>query len=227
MGPYDHETQTTRSVHAHGGPAAGARPGGVDPPSRRAAARTARSDTASGRESLRDRASINLWNTHVTASPLWGDPRPKPLADLRKAMSGTQAPPGLADTFELLSARWRKDFAFDPRLVGEWSFDATEGGRHQLVCETTLPDGVEAHVPPPAEKRIAVGGKFLDEVSIRQSATSYLSFPVESHRGEIGADGVATIHTKMPTVAQLFAEGRLTPVGGAPVVSAVAGAADL
>jgi hypothetical protein len=112
---------------------------------------------------------------------------------------------------------------FDPRLVGAWSFDATEDGRHQLVCATTLPDGVEAHVPPPAEKRIAIGGKFLDEVSIRQSATSYLSFPVDNHSGEVGADGFVTIHAKMPTVVQLFAEGRLTRVGGAPVEVMVGG----
>jgi hypothetical protein len=110
-----------------------------------------------------------------------------------------------------------------PRLVGEWSFEAPRPGRDRLVCETTLPEGVEAHVPPPAEKRIAIGGKFLDEVSIRQSATSFLSFPVENHRGEVGGDGVVTIHAKMPTIVELFAEGALTPVGGAPVDVMVAG----
>jgi len=163
--------------------------------------------------------AVNLWNAQVTASQLWGDPRPKPLADLRKAMRGNQ----VAATFEQLSARWRNEFAFDPRLVREWSFDATDDGRHQLVCEMALPAGIEAHVPPPAEKRIAIGGKFLDEVSIRLSATTYLSFPIESHRGNVGTDGVVTIHAKMPTVVQLFAEGRLTRVGGAPVDVMVGG----
>lgn len=161
--------------------------------------------------------AIHLWNAHVRASRLWGDPWPKPLAELRKAMCDKQAAPGLADTFELLSARWRKDFAFDPRLVGEWSCDVREGGRVNLVCQTTLPEGVVAAVPPPAEKRIAIGGKFLDEVHIRQGATSYLSFPVEHHRGELGSDGVAAIQAKMPTIVALFAEGVLKPVGGAPV----------
>jgi hypothetical protein len=160
--------------------------------------------------------AINLWNAHVAASHVWGTPRPKALSELRKSMCGKQAPPGLADKFELLSARWRKEFTFDPRLVGAWSFEVTEDGR-QLVCETTLPEGVEAEVPPPAEKRTAIGGKFLDEVRIRQNSTSYLCFPVNNHHGAVGSDGVATIHARMPAVVQLFAEGRLTQVGGAPV----------
>lgn len=161
--------------------------------------------------------AINLWNAHVRASRLWEYPWPKPLAELRKAMCGKQAAPGLTDTFELLSARWRKDFAFDPRLVGEWSCDVRDGGRLNLVCQTALPEGVVAAVPPPAEKRIAIGGKFLDEVRIRQGATSHLSFPVDHHRGEIGSDGVVAIQAKMPTVVELFAKGVLKPVGGAPV----------
>jgi hypothetical protein len=167
--------------------------------------------------------AVNLWNAHVRASLFWGRPNPKPLVAVRKAMCGKQAVSGSTDTFELLSARWRKEFTFDPRLVAEWSFDATNDGRHQLVCVTTLPDGVEAYVPPPAEKRIAIGAKFLDEVSIRQSATSSLSFPIEHHRGNVGDDGVVTIHTKLPTAVQLFAEGRLPPIGGVPVDVVVGG----
>ena len=167
--------------------------------------------------------AINLWNAHVLASLLWGNPDPRPLAALRKAMCGKAASPGLSDTFELLSTRWRTAFTFDPRLVGEWSFEASRPVRDRLVCATSLPEGVVAHVPPPAEKRIAIGGKFLDEVSIRQTATSFLSFPVGNHRGEIGGDGAVTIHAKMPTIVELFAEGALTPVGGAPVEIMVAG----
>jgi hypothetical protein len=161
--------------------------------------------------------AINVWNAHVLASPFWDSPDPRPLAALRKAMCGKQAPPGLADTFELLSARWRAEHSFDPRLVGAWSLEPTGPDQHDLVCETRLPAGVEAEVPPPAEKRIAIGGSFLDEVRIRQAATSLLSFPVENHRGEIGGDGVVTIHTRLPTVVELFAEGLLMPIGGTPV----------
>ena len=159
--------------------------------------------------------TIDLWNAHVIASKFWGNPRPKALADLKRAMSGD------AGVFDLLAARWRADFAFDPRLVGVWSYEAAEPGAHRLICETTLPDGVEAEVPPPAEKRISIGGRFLDEVRIRQTATSYLGFPVTEHHGVVGDDGTATINAKMPSVVQLFAEGRLPPVGGPPVEVAV------
>jgi len=169
--------------------------------------------------------AIDVWNSHVTASPFWGSPDPKPLAAVRKAMCGKQAPPELAGAFELLSARWRAEFNLDPRLVGEWSLETNGAGEHNLVCETRLPEGVEADVPPPVEKRIAIGGQFLDEVRIRISATSYLGFPVEEHRGEVGGDGRVTIHTKMPAVVELFAQGRLTAVGGAPVDIMVGGKA--
>lgn len=166
---------------------------------------------------------VNVWNAHVAASQLWGVPRPKALSDLRKAMSEKQASPELADAFEVLSSRWRKEFSLDPRLVGAWSLQVKEAGGHQLVCELALPDGVEAEVPPPLEKRIAIGGRFLDEVKIRLDATSYLSFPVQNHRGLVGSDGSATIHAKMPTALQLFAEGRLPQVGGGSVEVVVGG----
>lgn len=78
-------------------------------------------------------------------------------------------------------------------------------------------------MPPPIEKRVAIGGQFLDETQIRLSATSFLSFPVDSHRGEIGGDGAVKVHSKMPTVVALFAQGRLSAVGGAPVEVMVCG----
>jgi hypothetical protein len=79
------------------------------------------------------------------------------------------------------------------------------------------PGGREAEVLPPAEKRIAIGGKFLDEVRIRQGPTSYLVFPVESH-GAVGSDDdTATVHAKMAPALQHFAEGRLNRIGGEPV----------
>jgi hypothetical protein len=167
--------------------------------------------------------AINIWNSHVAASLLWGAPKQKPLTDLRKTMCGKQATPGLAEVFELLSARWRSEFAFDPRIVGEWSLEMNKDGQYQLACETTLLEGIEAEVPPPAEKRIAIGGKFLDEVRIRLDRTSYLGFPVENHRAEIATDGTVTIWVKMPTAIQLFADGRLTPIGGAPVQVMIGG----
>jgi hypothetical protein len=87
--------------------------------------------------------------------------------------------------------------------------------------KSSVPDGVEAEVPPAAEKRIALGGSFLDEVRIRYGATTYRLFPEDQHQGADGADGVATIRAKMPAVVQLLAEGRLAPIGGPPVDVAV------
>jgi hypothetical protein len=167
--------------------------------------------------------AVSVWNAHVAASQLWGDPRPKALSELRKAMCGKQARTGAAEAFELLSDRWRAEFSLDPRFVEAWSFEANSGGDHRLVCEMALPHGVEAEVPPPVEKRIAIDGQYLDEVRVRQGATSFLSFPVESHRGEVGSDGVATIQAKMPTALQLFADGHVLRVGGAPVEVTIGG----
>ena len=82
---------------------------------------------------------------------------------------------------------------------------------------------MQAEVPPPIEKRIAIGGKFLDEVLIAQGRNAYLSFPVERHRGVIGDDGAVTVHAMMPSALQLFAEGCLPRIGGAPVEVVVGG----
>lgn len=87
-----------------------------------------------------DRA-VTVWNAHVAASQVWEVPRPKVLSDLRKAMCGKQASPELTDVFEVLSARWRKEFSLDPRLVGAWSLESKEAAGHRLFCEMALPDG--------------------------------------------------------------------------------------
>jgi hypothetical protein len=87
----------------------------------------------------------------------------------------------------------------------------------RLVCTMGLPDGVRAEIPPPAEKRVAIAGKFLDEVRIAQGGNTLLSFPVDRHRGVIDDDGAATVYAMMPSALQLFAEGSLPRVGGDPV----------
>ncbi len=159
--------------------------------------------------------AISVWNAHVMAEPHWQ--KPGPLAELRKASHAPSAPRGLAADFDLLSARYRAFPPFDPRIVASWSFDRGADGRVELTCVAQLPEGVEAEVPPPAELRIAIGGRFFDEVMVRMTATASLCFPVERHRGTVGDDGAATIYTQMPTALQLFAAGVLKPVGGDPV----------
>ncbi len=159
--------------------------------------------------------AIATWNAHVMAEPHWQ--KAAPLAKLRKESHSRSAPRGIAEDFDLLSARYRALPSLDPRIVASWSLAPGAVGGFELTCVAKLPEGVEAYVPPPAEKRIAIGGRFLDEVTVRVTATSSMSFPVERHRGAVGDDGAATIYAQMPTALGLFAAGVLKPVGGDPV----------
>jgi hypothetical protein len=166
--------------------------------------------------------AVTFWNASVLASKLWKYSRVKELNDLRKRMRGRQAAPGDAAMFDVLTELRRKHW-LDPRLVESWSYDAGDTDPPHLVCTFRLPDRVKLELPPPVEKRIAVGGKFLDEVRISLGNNTHLGFPVESHRGVIAQDGTATVYAMMPVALQLFAEGRLPRVGGAPVEIAVGG----
>jgi hypothetical protein len=166
--------------------------------------------------------AVAFWNASVLASKRWEYPRVKELKELKKRMRGRQASRDDAATFDLLTARWR-EYWLDPRLVESWTYDADALGVPRLQCTSALPDGVRAEILPPLEQRVAIGNKFLDEVRIRQTATSYLSFPVGQHRGVIGGDGTATVYAKMPAALQLFAEGCLPRVGGEPVEVAIGG----
>jgi hypothetical protein len=165
---------------------------------------------------------VRCWNAHVLASEVWGVRDRRGLADVRETVAGELRTLGGSDAFDVLSSRWRKSFAFDPRLVASWSIDLVEG-RPKMTCTVDLPPGVEAEVPPPAEKRISIGGRFLDEVRIAMGSGSNLLFPVDNHRGVVAADGSATIHAKMPVALQLFSEGVISPRGGNAVDVTVGG----
>ena len=137
-------------------------------------------------------------------------------------MRGRQASREDAATFDLLAACYREHW-LDPRLVESWTYEADATGVRRFACTVALPEGVRAEVPPPAEKRVAIGGRFLDEARISLGGNTFSSFPVDRHRGVVGEDGAATVHVMMPTALQLFAEGRLTRVGGAPVEVTIGG----
>ena len=166
--------------------------------------------------------AVRFWNASVLASRRWERPRPKELAALRSSMLGPQAPRDGAETFDRLTQAFRGHW-LDPRLVADWSYEADAPGEPRLRCVMGLPDGVRAELPPPAEQRVAIGGVFLDEVSIPFGAGVALRFPVERHRAVLGDDGAVTVHAMMPTALQLFAEGRLPPVGGGAVEVSIAG----
>ena len=76
--------------------------------------------------------------------------------------------------------------------------------------------------------RIAIGGRYLDEVCIRQNRTdlantrSYLSFPAHRHRALVEPDHLV-VSTQAATVVQLFAEGVLVPIGGPAVTVQIGG----
>jgi len=76
--------------------------------------------------------------------------------------------------------------------------------------------------------RIAIGGRCLDEVRIRQARTdlpgtlSYLCFPAHRHQASIEPDHLV-VSTQAATVVQLFAEGVLVPIGGPAVMVQIGG----
>ncbi len=166
--------------------------------------------------------AVGFWNASVLASKRWEYPRVKELNELRRRMRGRPAAPGETATFDLLAERWHEHW-LDPRLVETWAYDSSDKGTRSLVCTIGLPDGVKVEMAPPLEKRVAIAGKFLDEVQIPQGGNAFLGFPVERHRGVLGEDGAATVYAMMPSALQLFAEGRLPRVGGAPVEVAIGG----
>lgn len=166
--------------------------------------------------------AVEFWNASVLASKLWSHPRRKELNALKRRMRGRAASRDDAATFDLLTERWREEW-LDPRLVESWTYEPDDAGVWRLACTMGLPDGVRAEVPPPAEKRISIGGQFLDEVRISLGGNMNLSFPVERHRGVVGDDGTATVYAMMPAALKLFADGRLARVGGDPVEVAIGG----
>jgi hypothetical protein len=74
----------------------------------------------------------------------------------------------------------------------------------------------------PRDVRIAIGGRYLDEVRMRSTKVyqpghvAFLSFPASRHRAQVGKDGI-TISAQAVTVVQLYAEGVLPKTGGPAV----------
>lgn len=166
--------------------------------------------------------AVTFWNASVLASKQWEHRRVKELNVLKKRMRGRAASREDAITFDLLTQRWRPHW-LDPRLIETWTYEPDAAGVPRLACRMTLPEGVRAEIPPPPEKRVAIGGKFLDEVQISQSGTTSVSFPADRHRGVLGDDGSATVYAMMPSALKLFAEGRLPRIGGDAIEVVIGG----
>lgn len=164
--------------------------------------------------------AIKIWNFHVMAGPLWG--KPQFLKDARARMTDPAGEPALSAFFEILSTRRVEQFDDDPRLVGDWSLAPDDVGGFSLRCEAMLPEGCEPYVPPAPETRIRIGGRFLDEVKIAQSATALLSFPPARHRAELEGTDVV-VETPASVAVQLLAEGTVPPIGTGTVELVVYG----
>ncbi len=156
--------------------------------------------------------AISVWNFHVMATPIWG--KPKFLAQARKKMCAS--PNAKAALFEVLEQRRREFFNNDYRVVGAWSFESDAMGNGTLRCEGRLPEGCDAYVPPSVETRISIDGRFLDEVQIKRTPRSLLSFPPERHRADVSGDNVL-LHVPTYVAVQLLADGTLPPLRGAAV----------
>lgn len=120
--------------------------------------------------------AVTFWNASVLASKRWEYPRVKEMNELKKRMRGRGAAREDAATFDLLAERWRQHW-LDPRLVESWTYEPDGAGVPRLVCTIGLPEGVRAEVFPPAEKRVAIGGKFLDEVQISEGGNMSFKLP--------------------------------------------------
>lgn len=166
--------------------------------------------------------AVSFWNASVLAAKHWPYPRAKELNALKKSMRGRAASRDDVAMFDLLTERWREHW-LDPRLVESWTYEPDAAGVTRLLCTTGLPESVRAEVLPPAERRVSIGGVFLDEVRISQGGNTFLGFPAERHRGVVGDDGTATVYAMMPSALKLFADGRLPCVGGDPVEVAIGG----
>jgi len=81
---------------------------------------------------------ITVWNAHVTAMPVWG--QPESLDHLERILLSPAAPKEMIRAVHALTARRRAHFADDPRAVGEWNIKIESGGGVRLHCD--------AHVPP-------------------------------------------------------------------------------
>ena len=80
---------------------------------------------------------ITVWNAHVMAMPVWG--QPQLLDQLGELLGSPSAPAQLIDTYAELAARRQQRFAEDPRAVGEWSVTIDQQGRVRLHCDARVP----------------------------------------------------------------------------------------
>ena len=75
---------------------------------------------------------IVIWNAHVTAMSVWG--QPQFLAQLLDQLRSSQAPPEFVNAYDELTRRRHEQFANDARAVGTWTV-AVKRGKLRLHCD--------------------------------------------------------------------------------------------
>lgn len=104
---------------------------------------------------------VLFWNASVRASKRWERRRVADLNRLKRELRGKTIDG--SPIFDVLAQRCKPHW-LDPRLRPRRTSSPRRAGTRRLICTIALPDGVEAEVLPPTEKRIKIGGVFLDEV---------------------------------------------------------------
>lgn len=80
---------------------------------------------------------ITVWNAHVLAMPVWG--QPQALEQLDQILRGSAAPPQIIEACHALALRRRERFANDVRAVGEWDLRLDAHARMRLHCDARIP----------------------------------------------------------------------------------------
>ena len=105
---------------------------------------------------------IAVWNAHVLAMPLWG--QPEVLAETRERLAGPTAPPELRMMFEALTVERLTRFADMPLLVGEWSVRELPDAQFSFSCTGHLP---RPRTGPDADPASSAGPRSLSLVESR------------------------------------------------------------
>lgn len=88
---------------------------------------------------------IMVWNAHVMAMPVWG--QPQLLEELGKLLLTPGAARELIDTCAELAERRKQHFADDPRAVGEWKVEFDHARRVRLHCDARIPPSIDPRKP--------------------------------------------------------------------------------
>ena len=80
---------------------------------------------------------ITVWNAHVMAMPVWGNP--EALKQLEEILRAPGTAPQMIAACADLATRRQQHFANDPRAVAEWRVAVDNRGHARLHCDARVP----------------------------------------------------------------------------------------